>query len=167
MSVTTERDCNIPEGFEIPLIDAYGEKYPLSDFANIAGVIDLGDGFFLLVQDDSRIPCATNLRGWLLLNNVPIGMIRTLMTTWTTLDGPTVCDVEVRPEFRGQGHSKRLYAAMEQFVGATLYTNGHYTPEGFERLRGKAKQIPSEDAGTRFSSQNFVEDWDNYRPMHW
>lgn len=72
-----------------------------------------------------------------------------------------LCDVEVRPEYRGRKLSHRLIEAVEKKLGQKMTHDGGYTPEG---LRSVAPYFKTEEEidlekGT-FNSMTFVTDWD-------
>lgn len=152
----------------LPYVDrwGYGETERLDAVMDVDGILDLGEGMDIIVEDLSRQSWAKSMRGWLRHNGTVIGMMRVMRYTDSTDQRWRVCDVEVRPEFRSRGYSAYLYGGMRAYLGTDLRTAGHYTPEGFERLRGKATLVvddyDSHSDKVMFNSMNFVRDWDNY-----
>lgn len=72
-----------------------------------------------------------------------------------------LCDIEVRPEYRGNKLSTRLMDAVEKKFGQKLTHEGGYTPDGYERV---AKRFHDEESMARtkaeFNPQTFVANWD-------
>lgn len=72
-----------------------------------------------------------------------------------------LCDVEVRPEYRGRKLSHRLIEAVEKKLGQKMTHEGGYTPEGLRSIAPYFK-TDEEIANSRdtFRSMTFVTDWD-------
>lgn len=110
--------------------------------------------------------------GWLVQSHsdgfTPIGMIRARHRHQGDLTSPdlTLMSVEVRPEYRGKGFSRKLAQGVELAFETPALTNGHYTPEGAQALPGvfPLKEDPSDnEQGTvTFESMNFVSDWEGF-----
>lgn len=103
---------------------------------------------------------------WLLDNGTPVAYLKTLFTNGDeSRHGgcPLVlCDIEVRPEHRGQGHTRRLVGAAEQILGYTMWTSGGFTPLGAQALSWLPVYPWEKDrAGAQYDDMTFVEDWDN------
>lgn len=90
----------------------------------------------------------------------PMGFIR-YMQIGKRLE---LCDVEVRPEFRGNGLGKRMIKAVEESLGNTMVHTGGYTDAG---LRSIAPLFHSDDdveelknSSHTYNPMSFVLDWD-------
>lgn len=80
-----------------------------------------------------------------------------------------LCDIEVRPEFRGHKLSKRLIEAVEKNEGRKIVHTGGYTPEGLRSIaplfhNDEEMKIEREKIG--FNSMTFVNDWDHKQPTY-
>lgn len=78
--------------------------------------------------------------------------------------GPlSLCDVEVRPEYRGRKLSHRLLKAVEEEFGKPLEHTGGYTLAGLKALaplfHGE-EDLTSGKVQDVFPPMTFVEDWD-------
>lgn len=95
---------------------------------------------------------------------------------------PTLCDIEIRKEYRGNALGKKFINFLNDRLSVPLHTTGHYTPEGWRSLgdflplnemgqyekkeyersiklfgRKKTRHNP---IGVGFNSMNFVDNWD-------
>lgn len=107
---------------------------------------------------------------WLLADGVPVAFIHTHFRPtsgeeeWPSL---TLCDIEVREGYRGQGMAVlAITAAEERYPGHTLHTTGTYTPLGFDRLGAHIPTVPYEQATVRVRDMSFVHDWDQMHPEY-
>lgn len=72
-----------------------------------------------------------------------------------------LCDVEVRPEYRGLKLSHRLIEATEKKLGRKMTHEGGYTPEGLRSIAPFFKSgLELATAEASFRSMTFVSDWD-------
>lgn len=106
-------------------------------------------------------------RAWYRLpDGTPVGMIH-----WSNRQEeytvPCICDIEVREEYRGQGHARRMIQEVEQRTGVRLHTTGGFTPEGRAALEAMTPQhpfMPKPQYG--YDSMAFVHDWDDLVSKH-
>lgn len=107
---------------------------------------------------------------WLLDNGAPIAFLSTLLNTGDeTRHGgcPLVlCDIEVRPEHRGNGHTRRIVAAAETIEGHQMWTSGGFTPLGAAALSWLPVYPWETQPGVKYDDMPFVEDWDNLIPKN-
>lgn len=90
--------------------------------------------------------------------------------------GLALCDLEVRPEYRGKGLAKEIIRRVQESEdGKILYTSGCYTKTGYERLvRNGEGLVPMQQWRVRygdthheaFKDMTFVRDWDKMIPMN-
>lgn len=79
----------------------------------------------------------------------------------------TVCDIEVRPGYRGRGYARALIAAIEDVFGERLHTTGSYSPSGFAAFGKHLPVHPGEAASVSFEDDmTFVDDWDGRVPRY-
>ena len=105
---------------------------------------------------------------WLQVNGKNVAMLRYLIGG-QEYDLPTICDIEVRESERGNGYAMRIIRLIEKhIVEGALYTSGGFTPEGLVAFGGKIPICPWEDQTpkAKYSSMNFVHDWDAFQKMH-
>lgn len=118
---------------------------------------------------------SSNLQQVWLINDmsIPIGF----MSYWMCVDKPigdlfrfVLECIEIREEYRGQGLAKFLIEEVENYIGETLYSTGHFTPLGYESLNGL---LPVADnsaynnygkESVEFEDMSFVKDWDRMIP---
>lgn len=90
----------------------------------------------------------------------PIAFIEFMKKNDKTLE---LCDIEVRPEFRGRKISKRLVKAVEKKMNMAMIHTGGYTADG---LKSIAPLFHSEESlrevknKKTYSDMSFVMDWD-------
>ena len=80
-----------------------------------------------------------------------------------------LCDIEVRPEFRGRKLAKRLIEAVEKNEGQKIVHRGGYTPEGLRSIAPlfhNAEEMKIEQEKIGFNSMTFVRDWDHKQPEY-
>lgn len=80
-----------------------------------------------------------------------------------------LCDLEVRPEFRGRGLVKRIVRAAELKHGKKMTHNGGYTPEGLVSIAPlfhSAEELSKIRDVHLYPSMTFVESWDSAYPRH-
>jgi len=105
---------------------------------------------------------------WLFVDSKPVGMIRYLIGG-SEYDVPCLCDIEIRKEARGKGLGVHFIKLLEEhIINGTLYTSGHYTPEGFRSLSPHLPLLPQsvewgEEPMKCFNSMTFVQDFDALR----
>lgn len=102
---------------------------------------------------------------WLIEDGVPVAYLKTLFDARdaeSTNDWPLMlCDIEVRPEHRGAGHTRRIVGAVEQIEGHRVWTSGGFTPMGAVALSWlPVCPAEAEYAGVVYDDMTFVEDWD-------
>lgn len=125
---------------------------------------ELEDGSSMLIENQ-RHPAFR--KAWYRLpDGTPVGMIH-----WSDRKGErevaVVCDIEVREEYRGSGHARRMIQEVEERIGRRLHTTGSFTPEGREALEALTPQHPWEPKPRYgFDSMTFVHDWDDLRTKH-
>lgn len=125
--------------------------------------ISLGDDVEIHVEStDQYGPTAKHW--WLRLDGTPVAYLHTLTYPNRPVEQcPFVlCDIEVRPGYRGRGLSRRIVAAAEAAEGHRLHTSGSFTPLGARAL-GWVPVIPGNRAGVSFDDMDFVADWDTQR----
>lgn len=132
----------------------------------MGGIAVTGEEHLIVESTDYSYPVSRKrFTSWFVLNGVPVGMIHFLMGG---NEVPVLCDIEIREEYRGRGLSRRFVSLLEEFVvEGTLYTSGHYTPEGFRSLSSWLPLKPDaaeygDTAAIYFRSMNFVTNWDNF-----
>jgi hypothetical protein len=136
------------------MLDAYGIS------ASVAETIVIEDSLYN--YNRSR----KSFTAWFQVNGINAGMIRFLVGG---NDVATICDIEIRKEFRGQKLSVHCIRLLEELVVEdTLYTSGHYTPEGFRSLSDNVPLLPyaasqGEIPTIDYKSMSFVHDWDSYQ----
>lgn len=92
--------------------------------------------------------------------NRPIAFIEFLKRDDKTVE---LCDIEVRPEFRGRKLAKRLVKAVERKMNVKMIHTGGYTADG---LKSIAPLFHSEESleevkkQKTYSDMSFVMDWD-------
>jgi len=103
---------------------------------------------------------------WLTVDGKAVSMI-SYLDGGSEYDVPMLCDIEVKKENRGNALGVTFVKLLEEHViGGTLYTSGHYTPEGFRSLSDSLPLAPhaveaGEKPSQQFRSMGFVADWDN------
>lgn len=107
---------------------------------------------------------------WFQIDGKNIAMI-TYLTYEDGVTPPTLCDIEVRKEFRGNKFALKFIEVLEAHVlGEKLHTTGSYTPEGFRSLSAAIPLVQSaygqSEASVRFKSMDFVYDWDAFQLQH-
>lgn len=102
-----------------------------------------------------------NAQTWLTdTENRPIAFIEFLKRDDKTVE---LCDIEVRPEFRGRKLAKRLVKAVERKMNVKMIHTGGYTADG---LKSIAPLFHSEESleevkkQMAYSDMSFVMDWD-------
>lgn len=79
--------------------------------------------------------------------------------------------IEIREGFRDDGLAKFLIVEVEKWVGETLHGSGHFTPLGYQSLKGL---LPVADTSrfnnygeevVEFEDMSFVRDWDKMIPV--
>lgn len=86
----------------------------------------------------------------------------------TTTGEVGLCDVEVRPEYRGRKLGARLIKATEVMLGKPVVHTGGYTPEGLKHIAPlfhTAEEVEELKYNT-FGSMTFVSDWDRAWPKY-
>jgi GNAT superfamily N-acetyltransferase len=73
-----------------------------------------------------------------------------------------LCDIEVRPEYRGWKLSARLFTAVEKMFGKELIHTGGYTPDGLKYIAPLFGRSIEDTCNTpsMFAAMSFVDDWD-------
>lgn len=90
----------------------------------------------------------------------PIAFIEFLKRNSTTLE---LCDIEVRPEFRGRKISKRIIQAVEKKMNMTMIHNGGYTADGLKHIAPlfhSGEDLRALTEKEVYSPMSFVMDWD-------
>jgi GNAT superfamily N-acetyltransferase len=100
---------------------------------------------------------------WLILDGTAVAYLHTMSHYERETHQQVLCDIEVRSQYRGQGHTRRIIDAAAQVLGDTLWTTGSFTPLGSQALDWMPV-LPGYDAGIKFPDMGFVEDWDNLIP---
>jgi GNAT superfamily N-acetyltransferase len=84
-----------------------------------------------------------------------------------------LCDIEVRPEYRGRKLSQRLFKVVESRFGRKLKHEGSYTEDGWKHVAPYFKSEeelafpPGGVERPRFvSPMTFIEDWDREWPKY-
>lgn len=127
-------------------------------------VWEFEDGGSMLVEN-ARHP-AFRTAWYRLADGTPVGMIH-----WSDRkeerEVAVICDIEVREEYRGSGHARRMIQEVEERIGRPLHTTGSFTPEGRAALEAKTPQHPWwPESEYGFDSMTFVHDWDDLRTKH-
>lgn len=80
----------------------------------------------------------------------------------------SLCDVEVRPEYRGRKLGARLIKATEALLGKPVVHDGGYTPDGLKHIAPlfHTPQDLEAEAYSTFSPMTFVNDWDRAWPKY-
>jgi GNAT superfamily N-acetyltransferase len=78
---------------------------------------------------------------------------------------PIINSIEIKKEYRGKGLGVKLVQYAEKYVaGQTIYSGGHYTPEGYRSLFGKfpisSQKEDNKEPSIIFDSMSFIHDWD-------
>lgn len=81
-----------------------------------------------------------------------------------------LCDIEVRPEYRGHKLARRLIKATEEEFGKKMTHEGGYTPDGLKHIAPlfKSEEGLSELRGSisTFSPMTFIDDWEREWPKY-
>lgn len=79
-----------------------------------------------------------------------------------------ICDIEVRPEYRGRKLGKRLIEAVEKKFEQKLNHYGGYTPDGLKSIAPlfKSKEEIATGDYSMFDPMTFVKDWDKAWPTN-
>ena len=83
--------------------------------------------------------------------------------------GPSLCDIETRPEYRNQGYGKKILEEVAALYGVDQVSHGGgYTPDGFNFISSHLKRATgSPPAEITFPEYNeskpfsIIEDWDS------
>lgn len=96
------------------------------------------------------------------VDGVAVSYIK-LMTKAEYAGWASLCTIETRPDFQGQGYAKALLAKAGEALNLEVGTTGGYTPEGFVAFSGKLPRILEipEPKKPTFESMTFIEDWEN------
>lgn len=140
-----------------------GVKYSRNPLPNpvtseVIGSIETDVDRIVLRRSSKR--WASNFEYWLrdTLGN-PMGYIKVMVHDTGEF---ALCDIEVRPEYRGHKLSHRLIRAVEKIQGQELIHTGGYTPEGLAAIAGlfHDKEYIEGERKRTFNSMTFVDDWD-------
>lgn len=79
-----------------------------------------------------------------------------------------LCDIEVRPGWRGNELGISLIRLIEQETQMTMYTSGNFTPKGLRSLSEHLSVLGKEQEPTQPAHRDmtFVQDWDKKFPKY-
>lgn len=101
---------------------------------------------------------------WLLADGTPVAYLHTMEHRNRTEYRHVLCDIEVRPGYRGRGYARRIVEAANAVLATTLHTTGGFTPLGAQALSW-LPVLPWEAPGVKYDDQAFVADWDTLSPV--
>lgn len=128
-----------------------------------------------IVEDEQAFMCDDMWNAWLEVDGATVAYARYQHTPKLNEDGKEnaragvwLYDIETREEYRNKGYSKILLSMLAEEYGFDQVSHdGGYTPEGWDFLHKNLDDSERyyEVTGPRFSSQNFVRDWDERQPL--
>lgn len=90
----------------------------------------------------------------------PIAFIELMKKDDKTVE---LCDIEVRPEFRGRKLSRRLIKAVEKKMNMKMIHTGGYTTDGLKSIAPlfhSEESLKEVEKKKTYSEMSFVMDWD-------
>ena len=145
------------------------DNYPVDYYRDYSDMVrtELSDGSALLteVKRIHGVYPMERAQHWLIFPNaIPVAFCESLFKSKEDAHRLTLCDIEVRDEYRGAGLTREIVRAVEFYYNEeTMWTTGSFTPEGAKAL-GFLPVLPDHCAEVRFRSMNFVRDWNNLIP---
>lgn len=139
--------------------------YPQEFHREYDGLVQsfLPDGSILLVDHGStKAQPLEEAHHWLLLpTGEAVAFCRSLYYSSRSTHRLILCEVEVRPAYRGAGLSREIIEAAEAYYGERMWATGAFTEAGLRSLAFVPLVPNSGPRRARFHEMDFVKDWHN------
>lgn len=125
---------------------------------------------FLVRGDSKAVSDGLYEQWWLTDHGVTVAYIQVVYREVRPAGYPalTLCDIEVRPEFRRRGYGRDIIAFVQRHYDEVLHATGSFTPEGHAAFAEYLPIVPGgfESVSGANSDLTFVDDWDQCEPKY-